>query len=73
MTYAPERFGDLYLDWAYYNTGADTGVYKMPIKAGDTFTFQLTVFPATEQVIKVPTKSSLKERTYMMVELVIIE
>lgn len=68
MTYAPERFSDLKNNWTYNDDSLEEdGFYKMPILPGDVITFKLTVTPASDQLMKVPTKSDLTTRSYTVV------
>lgn len=64
ITSAPTRFSDLILNY----TGIDTGFYKLPILAGDTITFQLTISPAASQISAVPTgPTTLSSRSYTII------
>ena len=67
MTYAPERFSDLKNNWTY--SLEEDGFYKMPILPGDVITFKLTVTPASDQLMKVPTRTTgeLTTRCYTVV------
>jgi surface protein len=64
---APERFVDLKTNYKYNAT--DDGFYKMPIIAGDTVSFKLTVVPASNQRESVPTigPTLLNNRTYTVI------
>lgn len=71
MTAAPGRFVDISGNYNY-NSEQD-GFYKMPIIAGDTISFKLTVNPATDQRTKVPTGSSvINARTYTVIMNVVV-
>ena len=68
ITYTPERFSDLKSNWLYNEGSLDDGYYKMPILPGDVFTFKLTLSPASDQLIKVPTGTSeMATRSYTVV------
>jgi hypothetical protein len=66
ITYAPERFSDLKNNWMY--NALDDGFYKMPILPGDVLTFKLTLSPASDQLVRVPTGTSeMATRSYTVV------
>jgi hypothetical protein len=66
MTVAPGRFQNIHTNYRYNAT--DDGYYKMPIIAGDTIAFKITVAPASGQMSSVPTtQSELSSRTYTVV------
>lgn len=63
---APSRFVNIKDNYKYNAT--EDGFYKLPILAGDTITFKLTLVPAAGQVSAVPTgPSSLNQRTYTVI------
>ena len=63
MTVAPGRFGNIILDYA-----TTDGFYRMPILAGDTLTFKLTIHPSAGQVVSVPTGPTvLNPRSYTVI------
>jgi hypothetical protein len=63
MTSAPTRFVSTSPTYHFYM--GDTGFYKMPILAGDTISFKLTVTPAAGQTSAVQTgKTTLSSRVY---------
>ena len=63
MTIAPNRFSDISTNLLYNST--HDGYYKMPIIAGDTITYKLTVRPSEGQRDAVNTSDKeLKSRTY---------
>lgn len=71
MTAAPGRFVDISGNYKY--NSVQDGFYKMPIIAGDTISFKLTIIPAADQRTKVPTGSSvLTERTYTVILNVVV-
>lgn len=71
MTSAPGRFVDISGNYNY--NSVQDGFYKMPIIAGDTISFKLTVNPAADQRTKVPTGSSvINERTYTVILNVVV-
>jgi len=48
-----------------YNGSIEDGFYKMPILAGDTITFKVTISPSITQITAVPTVlSALLNRSY---------
>jgi hypothetical protein len=66
MHSAPSRFVQIQANYLYHAT--DDGYYRMPILAGDTVTFMLTLTPAAGQVAAVPTgPASLNARTYTVI------
>lgn len=66
MTSAPTRFVDISGNFNY-NTVQD-GFYKMPIIAGDTITFKLTINAADGQLDAVPTGPTVMDpRTYTVI------
>ena len=63
---APSRFVNIKDNYKYNAT--EDGFYRLPILAGDTITFKLTLVPAAGQVSAVPTgPSSLNQRTYTVI------
>lgn len=60
---SPTRFSDLTL---YKYNGTEDGFYKLPILAGDTISFKLTISPSTTQLNDVRTTSLtiIPDRTY---------
>jgi hypothetical protein len=63
---APSRFVNIKDNYKYNAT--EDGFYKLPILAGDTITFKLTLVPAAGQVAAVPTgPTTLNERTYTVI------
>jgi hypothetical protein len=66
ITSAPSRFVDIKSNYKYNAT--EDGFYRLPILAGDTITFKLTLVPATGQVAAVPTgPATLNQRTYTVI------
>ena len=66
MTNAVTRFSDIVTN--YKMNATEDGIYKMPILAGDTITFKMTISPAGGQVVAVPTgPTSLINRTYTVI------
>ncbi len=64
MTVAPARFVDIKTN---YGTMFD-GFYKMPILAGDSISFKVTISPAVNQMVAVPTASAaLTNRIYTVI------
>ena len=67
ITAAPARFADI-KTYYKYNGAVEDGFYKIPILAGDTITFKITISPATNQTSAVPTGPSvLTSRSYTVV------
>ena len=67
MTAAPDRFADIKLNYKY-NSPEEDGFYKIPILAGDTITFKVTICPSTGQTAAVPTGPvSLTNRSYTVI------
>ena len=63
MTIAPNRFSDISTNLLYNST--NDGYYKMPIIAGDTITYKLTVRPSEGQRDAVNTSDKeLRSRSY---------
>jgi len=63
---APSRFVNIKDNYKYNAT--EDGFYRLPILAGDTITFKLTLVPAAGQVQAVPTgPSALNQRTYTVI------
>lgn len=67
MTVAPARFVDIKTNYKY-NGAVEDGFYKMPILAGDTITFKVTISPSTTQTTAVPTgPTALASRSYTVI------
>lgn len=67
MTAAPARFVDIKTNYKY-NGAVEDGFYKMPILAGDTITFKVTISPSTTQTTAVPTgPTALTSRSYTVI------
>ena len=61
---ANDRFNTQY----NYNETYEDGFYRMPILAGDSITFKITISPSSEQRMIIPTATtSLIDRTYTVV------
>jgi hypothetical protein len=66
MTNATTRFSDIKTN--YMKNATEDGIYRMPILAGDSITFKMTISPAGGQVTAVPTgPTSLLNRTYTVI------
>lgn len=66
ITAAPSRFVDIKSNYKYNAT--EDGFYKMPILAGDTITFKLTLTPAAGQTDAVRTgPATMAVRTYTVI------
>jgi hypothetical protein len=63
ITQAPQRFNDMTL--YQYNAGVNDGFYRLPILAGDTLSYKITIGSAAGQAAAVPTgRTTLAPRTY---------
>ena len=63
ITQAPHRFEDMTL-YAYH-AGVNDGFYRLPILAGDTLSYKVTIGSATGQAAAVPTgRTTMNPRTY---------
>lgn len=63
ITAAPSRFVDISNNWNYNEV--QDGFYKMPIMAGDSIAFKLTITPALSQRLDVHTSQTpLNPRKY---------
>jgi acyl dehydratase len=63
ITRAPHRFNDMTL--YAYNAGINDGFYRLPILAGDTLSYKITIVSAAGQAAAVPTgRTSMDSRTY---------
>jgi hypothetical protein len=68
ITAAPDRFIDInHADTGYNYNAEEDGYYKMPIIAGDTITYKVTLQPAVGQDAAVATGGSATERTYKVI------
>jgi hypothetical protein len=66
MTNATTRFSDIKTN--YKKNATEDGIYRMPILAGDSITFKMTISPSSGQVTAVPTgPASLLNRTYTVI------
>jgi hypothetical protein len=66
ITVAPGRFMNINTNYKY--NAVEDGFYKMPIIAGDTVSFKITISPASGQIVSVPTSQAiLIPRTYKVV------
>ena len=67
ITTAPDRFVDIKTNYKY-NVSVEDGFYKMPILAGDTVTFKVTIVPSSNQTTAVPTGPvTLASRSYTVI------
>ena len=66
MTNAVSRFSDIKTN--YKKNAVEDGIYRMPILAGDSITFKMTISPSSGQTEAVPTgPTALLNRTYTVV------
>jgi hypothetical protein len=66
MTSAVSRFSNINTN--YKKNGVEDGMYRMPILAGDSITFKMTISPSSGQVVAVPTgPTALLSRTYTVI------
>lgn len=67
MTIAPARFVNIKANYKY-NGEVEDGFYKIPILAGDTITFKVTISPSITQITAVPTgPATLMNRSYTVI------
>jgi hypothetical protein len=65
ITAAPSRFIDInHTETGYNYNGSEDGYYKMPIIAGDSITYKVTLQPAVGQDSAVLTGGTTTDRTY---------
>jgi len=66
MTNAVSRFSDI--KGNYKKNAVEDGIYRMPILAGDSITFKMTISPSSGQITAVPTgPTTLLDRTYTVI------